>query len=101
MPRLYEYFGLIVRFYSNEHEPIHVHGRYQDMEGKAEIIVADGVIVEIRFRNIPTKRPLRGKPLADFKTLVRHEAESIVKSWNEFFREGKKPRTQIITRRFQ
>lgn len=26
MPKLYEYFGLIVLFYSDEHEPIHVHG---------------------------------------------------------------------------
>jgi CMP-N-acetylneuraminic acid synthetase len=27
MPKLYEYFGLIVMFYANEHEPIHVHGK--------------------------------------------------------------------------
>jgi hypothetical protein len=37
MPRLYEYFGIIVHFFSREHEPIHVHGKYQDREMKAEI----------------------------------------------------------------
>ena len=26
MPKLYEYFGLIVMFYANEHEPVHVLG---------------------------------------------------------------------------
>ena len=26
MPKLYEYLGIVVYFYSNEHEPIHVHG---------------------------------------------------------------------------
>ena len=26
MPKLYEYFGLIIMFYANEHEPVHVHG---------------------------------------------------------------------------
>ena len=26
MPKLYEYFGLIILFYANEHEPVHVHG---------------------------------------------------------------------------
>lgn len=26
-PKLYEYFGLIILFYSQEHEPIHVHGK--------------------------------------------------------------------------
>ncbi len=42
MPKLYEYFGLIILFYSNEHEPIHVHGKYQGQESKAEIIFENG-----------------------------------------------------------
>ena len=25
MPKIFEYFGFIFLFYSNEHEPIHVH----------------------------------------------------------------------------
>lgn len=25
MPKIFEYFGYIFFFYSNEHEPIHVH----------------------------------------------------------------------------
>ena len=29
MPKLYEYLGLDVFFYSNEHQPVHVHGKYQ------------------------------------------------------------------------
>jgi hypothetical protein len=29
MPKLYEYFGLIVLFYANEHEPVHVHAKCQ------------------------------------------------------------------------
>ncbi|MGH2574616.1 MAG: DUF4160 domain-containing protein [Ignavibacteria bacterium] len=36
MPKLYEYFGIIILFYSNDHEPIHVHGKYQDQESKAK-----------------------------------------------------------------
>lgn len=30
MPKLYEYFGVVVYFFSREHEPIHVHGKYQE-----------------------------------------------------------------------
>ena len=49
MPKLYEYFGLFVLFYSNEHEPIHVHGLDPDgRESKAEIIVKDGKIVKAK-----------------------------------------------------
>ncbi|MBO4525751.1 MAG: DUF4160 domain-containing protein [Bacteroidales bacterium] len=25
MPKIFEYFGFVFFFYSNEHEPIHVH----------------------------------------------------------------------------
>ena len=28
MPKIFEYFGFIFYFYSNEHEPIHVHVKY-------------------------------------------------------------------------
>lgn len=38
MPKLYEYLGIIIFFYSNEHEPVNVHGRYGEFESKAEII---------------------------------------------------------------
>ena len=34
-------------FYSNEHEPIHVHGQCQGRESKAEIIVENGKVVQL------------------------------------------------------
>jgi hypothetical protein len=47
MPKLYEYFGLIFLFYSQEHDPIHVHGKFQDKESKAEIIFENEKFKEI------------------------------------------------------
>jgi hypothetical protein len=52
MPKLYEYFGLIILFYSNEHQPIHVHGKFQNRENKAEFIIIDGRIVDIIYLSI-------------------------------------------------
>ena len=49
MPKLYEYMGIIVLFYSNEHEPIHVHGKCQGRESRAELIIRDGQIVDIIY----------------------------------------------------
>lgn len=49
MPKLYEYFGLVIFFYANEHEPVHVHGNCQGREGRAELVIVDGVIREVRF----------------------------------------------------
>lgn len=39
MPKIYNYLGIIILFYSNEHEPIHVHGKYDEKESKDEIII--------------------------------------------------------------
>ena len=44
MPKLYDYFGIVVMFYSNEHDPVHVHGKYQGHETRAEIIVVNGIV---------------------------------------------------------
>jgi hypothetical protein len=33
MPKLYEYFGLIFLFYSDDHDPMHLHVQHGDREG--------------------------------------------------------------------
>ncbi len=60
MPKLYEYLGILVYFYSNEHEPIHVQGRHEGRELKAELTLKGGRIVRIEFMPAPGKRPLAG-----------------------------------------
>ncbi len=60
MPKLYEYLGILIFFYSNEHEPIHVHARKGEYESKAEIIVVNGKVNEIVISNIKGKEPIKG-----------------------------------------
>jgi len=36
-------------FYANEHDPVHVHGKSQGRESRAEIIVINGKVNEIRY----------------------------------------------------
>lgn len=101
MPKLYEYLGLIVLFYSNEHETIHVHGKYQNTESKAEIIVDNGVIVEIRYLNVRGRRPLPNKQMDDFKVVVEYYAEDIIKKWIDYFVLHKPVSLEVITRRIR
>lgn len=101
MPKLYEYFGLIILFYSNEHEPIHVHGKYQDTEGKAEIIINNGQIVEIRYSAVRGRKPLSSNQAKDFKTLVEHYAEDIVQKWIDYFVLHRPISAEKITRKIQ
>ena len=99
MPKLYEYFGISVMFYSNEHEPIHVHGKRQGRECQAELIVVDGKIVEIRLSAISGKRPLQSTELSDFEALVHTKAEDIVEKWISFFVRHQNVNTEVITQR--
>ena len=69
MPKLYKYLGIIVFFYSNEHEPIHVHGRYGNCE---------------------SKKPLSPSQSKDFKKLVSVLADEIIQSWINYFVYHKK-----------
>lgn len=101
MPKLYEYFGLVVFFFANEHEPIHVHGRYQNAEMRAEIIVENGQVVEIRIRAIRGRRPLQQPHLLNFETLVLTYADEIVQKWIDFFVLGKPLRCITIKQRIK
>jgi hypothetical protein len=85
MPKLYEYFGLIILFYSNEHEPVHVHGKYQDKESKAELIFENGKFKEIIIKNVPGKKPLDSVNIRKFRKLVELYRDDIVRKWIDFF----------------
>jgi hypothetical protein len=69
MPKIFEYLGIVIMFYSNEHEPIHVHGKYQGLESKAEFIINDGKIIDINIKTVKGKKPLSTKELKEFKVL--------------------------------
>ena len=100
MPKLYEYFGLFVLFYSNEHEPIHVHGIDPDgRELRAEIIVENGKVKKIRFVMVGNVPPLDGAQLKNFKALVKVRAEEIVGKWIDFFVFKKHVKMERITKR--
>jgi Domain of unknown function (DUF4160) len=99
MPKLYEYLGLIIFFYSNEHEPIHVHAQCDGRESKAEFVLMEGEIVEVRIAEVKGSRPLIGKDLQNFKKLVEVYAEDIVKKWVDYFVYHRSIRPETITRK--
>ena len=99
MPKLYIYFGLVVFFYSNEHEPIHVHGFCQGRECKAELIIRDGKVVNIVFGPVAKMPPLRRGELTNFKKLVHAKADEIIEKWVDYFVRHRNIKPVTITRR--
>ena len=99
MPKLFEYFGLIVRFYSNEHEPIHVHGVYRDRASRAELVIQNGKVIELRFSPVKGRKPLGTPQERDFRKLVSHFQDDIVQKWVDFFVLHKHVEPKTIERR--
>jgi hypothetical protein len=85
MPKIFEYLGVLIFFYSNEHEPIHVHGKYNGLESKAEFYIVDGEIVEIKIKLVKGRRPLTGSNLKDFEVFLERYADKIVEKWVDYF----------------
>jgi len=101
MPKLYEYLGISIFFFAGEHLPVHVHGRYGELETKAEIITRDGKIVSIRFCRVSNRRPLSGKVRKHFAELVNAKAQDILKKWSDVFILNKVVKPEIITRKIK
>ena len=55
MPKIYEYFGLIFFFYSNEHLPIHVHVSKAESEMKFDLVYEGGKLSRIDIKKISGK----------------------------------------------
>lgn len=85
MPKIYEYFGFIFYFYSNEHEPIHVHVIHGDNESIYEIIMYEGKLLEIRCRQKKGKEPLTSQDELVAKAFIRKYHKNIIEKWVRFF----------------
>lgn len=101
MPKLYEYLGLVVFFYANEHEPVHVHCRKENRESRADLILVDGRVAEIRLSGVRGKLPLTAGEARDFQTLVEHFSGEIVQKWIDFFVLHKAISSENIARRLK
>jgi len=101
MPKLYEYFGLVVMFYSNEHEPVHVHGKCQGCESRAEIILINGLVQEIRYTSVSGRAPLESNEMRFFQELVTIKVDEIISKWIDFFVLHKSITPERINRRLK
>lgn len=97
MPKLYEYLGIVIMFYANDHDPIHVHGMCGGKECKAEILFREGEISDIKF--IPVGHGLDSNKQKDFEKFVSIYAEEIVEKWIDFFVYKKKITPKTITKK--
>ena len=85
MPKIFEYFGFIFYFYSNEHEPIHVHVIHGDQESVFDLIMMDGVLVKINIRTKKGVEALSDKDNRIAMAFIQKYHKNIIEKWIKFF----------------
>ena len=86
MPTIYEYLGIIIQFYSREHEPIHIHAVYNGNVVKVTLHVRDGVVYRTTYANhAGSFPPAKLKQLKDF---VSKYKQALLYAWQQYFDNG-------------
>lgn len=97
MPDIFTYFGFIFSFYSNEHEPIHVHVEHADKVTIFDIIINDGELMEIRRRD--KGNPLSSKDEKVAEEFINKYWRNIADKWVNFFVYKKRIRCTDIKKK--
>ena len=99
MPKIFEYFGFIFYFFSNEHEPIHVHVKHGSCESIFELIMEDGKLIEIKRREKPGVDPLASKEASTAIEFIQAYWQDIVAKWVDFFVYKREVKTTRINKK--
>jgi hypothetical protein len=79
MPTLFYYLGLRFFFYSNDHEPVHVH--VSNGDGEARYMVDPIVMID--------NHGLKPRDLRIAEAAIEENMEIIIERWNEYFAKKK------------
>lgn len=98
MPKIFEYFGFVFFFYSNEHEPIHVHVLKGETDIVFDIILEEGTLKDVSPR-MGKRKPMSDRDQKIAEAFVRKYYKNIVDKWIKFFVLKKAVRSTKITKK--
>ena len=100
-PKLLEYQGITVKFFSDEHEPIHVHCVYGEYQTKVELHVKDKKVVDIKYKKVKGYDPIPENKMKDVKDLIEEYKDEIVTDWINFFVYHTEVKVRKITKKLK
>ena len=77
MPKIFQYLNYLIRFYSNDHLPIHIHVQLQERETKVEIIIAEDIVTLV-FKKVKGKPPLTEAEAKEVAVFVKAYYREII-----------------------
>lgn len=84
MPVVYVYLGIKIKFYSNDHNPIHFHAIYEGAVVKVNLYVKNGKVHKTTYTKAHGKKfpPAKLKQLKDFVSVHKQD---LLYAWQQFF----------------
>ena len=102
MPTIFEYFGIRLVFFSNEHFPIHIHAFYNEEFGmRIEFKIENSIITEITYRTQKGYKNFPPKQRRDLTKLISAHQYEIVNDWINFVVLNNRVERKIITQRIK
>lgn len=95
-PQIFDFNGIKILFYSNEHYPIHIHAKYNDFETVYELLFKNGKLFNINVRQ--TNKPML--PAQQNKKVIKFIKKynlKIVDKWQKYIILKKKVTLTKIT----
>lgn len=99
MPKIFEYFGFVFYFFSNDHEPIHVHVKHSGTESIFDLIIEEGELKDIKRREKHGAIPLDNDDARVAKEFITKFWKQIVEKWIDFFVMKKVIKTTKINKK--
>ena len=97
MPIIYEYLGITIGFYSNDHYPVHIHATYNDAVLKVVLHNRDGKVYRTTYH--PLKGTFPTNKLRQLKSFVAKYKEAILFAWEQVFKYNNSIQKIVITKK--
>jgi hypothetical protein len=102
MPIIYEYLGIKLKFWANEHYPIHVHAFYAGQYSmKVEFFLKANKITKTVYKTAKGYKRFPSSQMKDLKDLIEKYQYQIVEDWITFVIRNKKVSKRVIRKRIQ
>src|SRR5438132_818024 len=99
-PKPFVYNGIELLFFSNDHLPVHVHAIYERQYGmKVVFTKKDNKVVKVEYKGLKGFKKFKPAQMRDLKKLINKYADQITEDWIDFYVQGAKIKTRIITKK--
>ena len=98
MPKIFQYLQYIIRFYTNDHLPIHVHVQVQEREVKVEFLIAEDEVTLI-YKRVKAKTPLTEAEAREVAVFLKAYHKKIIDKWQTVFIFHKRVKCDVISKR--